>query len=317
MKKLQILLGLFGALFLLTQEVNAQVTYRIQKLANGSYKASMKSGAAYSGSGAQISNSFQFTVLAPTGSGTVQNLTSLILSGSSGVITAPTFGFNRINAPANNSSKDYIFFKLSNTPQFNIAANTEIDLFTFTIAGSCLGNLDLFVNGTTPIPSGLNPGNNISIVDAGAGNQYTVNYGGAAPCAVGNPDIILSLTAPSTAVVGTNFNYVYTVTNAGAVNTTGTPISLTTTLPAGLSFISGTGTGWSCNASGQDVTCTSSNIITAGNTNTLTLAVLPTTGGTFISQGSIIGGGDTTSAISNVVTTTTGCSINSGTLTRL
>lgn len=317
MKKLQIILGLFCALFLLSQGIYAQVSYRIQKLTNGSYKASMKSGTAYFGSASQISNSFQFTVLAPTGSGAVQNLTSLILAGASGITTAPSFGFNRTNAPSVNSSKDYIFFKLNNPPQFDIIINTEIDLFTFDVAGSCLGNLDLFVNGTTPIPVGLNPGNNISIVGAGPGNQYIANYGGSAPCAIGNPDLTVSLSAPSTAVVGSNFNYVYTVSNGGATSTIGTSITLTTTLPTGLSFVSGTGTGWSCSAMGQNVTCTSSNVIAPSATNTVTIAVTPTVNGTFITQGNIVGGGDATSYTSNTVTTTTGCSINAGSLTRL
>ncbi|PWK17630.1 hypothetical protein LV89_04346 [Arcicella aurantiaca] len=317
MKKLPIIFGLFCALLLLSQGSFAQVTYRIQKLTNGSYKASMKSATAYSGSAAQISNSFQFTVLIPTGSGTIQNLTNMILSGGSGVTTAPSFGFNRTNAPSVNSSKDYIFFKLNNTPQFDIAVNTEIDLFTFEIAGSCLGNLDLFVNGTTPTPVGLNAGNNISIVGAGPGNQYTTNYGTSAPCAVGNPDITIALSAPSTAVVGTNFNYVYTVSNDGAISTTGTPITLTSTLPAGLSFVSGTGTGWVCSATGQNVTCTSSNVIAPSASNTVTFTVTPTVNGTFNTLGSIVGGGDTTSMNSNTVSTTTGCTINAGSLTRL
>lgn len=67
MKNLKVILGLFCVLLLVNQVAKAQVTYRIQKLTNGSYKASMKSVTSYSGSGAQISNSFQFTVLAPTG----------------------------------------------------------------------------------------------------------------------------------------------------------------------------------------------------------------------------------------------------------
>ena len=110
MKKFPILLFLYCALLLIGQKSNAQVTFRIQKLTNGSYKASMKSVTAYSGSAAQISNSFQLTVLTPTGTGAVQNLTNLILSSMSGVTTPPSFGFNRTNAPSTNPSKDYIFF---------------------------------------------------------------------------------------------------------------------------------------------------------------------------------------------------------------
>lgn len=117
--------------------------------------------------------------------------------------------------------------------------------------------------------------------------------------------------------MGTNFNYVYTLTNGGAVSTTGTPITLSSTLPAGLTFVSGVGTGWTCSASGQNVTCTSSNVISVGNSNTVTIAVTPTSNGNFSVQGGVIGGGDATTSISNTVSTTTGCTINAGVLTRL
>jgi hypothetical protein len=319
MKKLPIILFLYFALFLLGQKSNAQVTFRIQKLTNGSYKASMKSVSAYSGTAAQISNSFQFTVLAPTGAGAIQNLTSLILSSTSGVTTPPSFGFNRTNAPSTNPTKDYIFFKLNNTPQFNITANTEIDLFTFDIAGACLGDLDLFVNGTTVSPPGTNAGNNISIVGAGPGNQYTANYGGLAPCAVGNPDVTITLVAPSTATVGTNFSYVYTATNGGLINTTGSTMTLTTTLSPGLNFVSSAGStsGWACSAIGQNVSCLSTNVIAPSGNNVITIVVKPTVEGTFAGAGNISGGGDTSVFSSNNVTTTTGCSISAGTLTRL
>lgn len=184
MKKIPFIFGLFLALLFLANESKAQVSFRIQKLLNGSYKASMKSVNAYSGANSQISNSFQFTVLASTGSGAIQNLTSLIVLGT-GATKPPSFSFNRNNAPVTNPSKDYLFFILNNTAQFDIAANTEIDLFTFDVAGACLGNLDLFVNGTTPSPPRLNSGNNISIVGAGPVNQYSNNYGGPALCSAG------------------------------------------------------------------------------------------------------------------------------------
>lgn len=184
MKKISFIVGLFLAFLFLVNESNAQISFRIQKLPTGSYKASMKSVTSYAGTLSQISNSFQFTVLAITGSGAIQNLTSLIVLGS-GVTKAPLFSFKRNDAPISNPSKDYIFFNMINLSQFDIAANTETDLFYFDVAGACLEDLDLFVNGITPASQGLNSGNNISIVGAGLANQYINNYGGPATCSAG------------------------------------------------------------------------------------------------------------------------------------
>src|SRR5947207_2402931 len=56
--------------------------------------------------------------------------------------------------------------------------------------------------------------------------------------------------------------------------TTGT-ITVSDTLPAGLGFVSGTGTGWSCSAVAQVVTCTNAGPLagTASSTITLTVSV--------------------------------------------
>src|ERR1700676_3791796 len=51
--------------------------------------------------------------------------------------------------------------------------------------------------------------------------------------------------------------YTITVNNIGDASTgPSQTITVTDTLTAGLTFSSGTGTGWSCNAAGQVVTCT-------------------------------------------------------------
>ena len=64
-----------------------------------------------------------------------------------------------------------------------------------------------------------------------------------------------------------------TVSNIGGAATTGT-ITVTDSLPTGLTNVSGTGTGWTCGALGQDVTCTSGTAIAAGGSgNPITLTV--------------------------------------------
>jgi uncharacterized repeat protein (TIGR01451 family) len=75
--------------------------------------------------------------------------------------------------------------------------------------------------------------------------------------------------------VGTNGSYSIVVHNNGPAAATGTT-TVTDTLPTGLTYVSGTGTGWSCGAVGQNVTCTNANSIANGislATLTLTVAV--------------------------------------------
>jgi uncharacterized repeat protein (TIGR01451 family) len=77
--------------------------------------------------------------------------------------------------------------------------------------------------------------------------------------------------------VGSNGVFTLNVTNNGPSATSGT-ITMTDTLPTGLTYVSATGSGWTCGAAGQTVTCTrpSSNPLASGATAppiTLTTAV--------------------------------------------
>ena len=55
--------------------------------------------------------------------------------------------------------------------------------------------------------------------------------------------------------VGSNHDYLIQVSNSGP-EPEPNPIQVDDTLPNGLTFVSGAGTGWTCASSGQDVTCT-------------------------------------------------------------
>ena len=70
------------------------------------------------------------------------------------------------------------------------------------------------------------------------------------------------------------FNGVYTVDvrNVGTLPAPG-PMTLTDTLPTGLTYVSGTGSGWSCSAAEQIVTCGNSEVLDAGASSTLTMTV--------------------------------------------
>ncbi len=66
------------------------------------------------------------------------------------------------------------------------------------------------------------------------------------------------------------------MSNAGPTAEPG-PVSITDSLPVGLAFVSGSGAGWSCSATGQDVICTGTDPIAvgAGTAVALVVAVLP------------------------------------------
>lgn len=68
-------------------------------------------------------------------------------------------------------------------------------------------------------------------------------------------DLAISKTHSGNFTVGQNGVYTLSVSNNGPSTETGT-ITVTDTLPAGLSYVSATGTGWTCGAVAQDVTCT-------------------------------------------------------------
>ena len=79
-----------------------------------------------------------------------------------------------------------------------------------------------------------------------------------------------------TFTVGTNATYSIALFNAGSLASTG-GTKIVDTLPAGLTFVSATGTGWSCSAAGQVVTCiTLSSVPAAGPfANNITVTVMP------------------------------------------
>jgi uncharacterized repeat protein (TIGR01451 family) len=77
------------------------------------------------------------------------------------------------------------------------------------------------------------------------------------------PDLSLTKAHTGAFTAGTNGVYTLSVTNTGSAATTGA-ITLTDTLPAGLSYVSATGTDWSCSAAGQTVTCARAAALAAG-----------------------------------------------------
>ncbi|HET8833457.1 MAG TPA: Ig-like domain repeat protein, partial [Gemmatimonadales bacterium] len=85
-------------------------------------------------------------------------------------------------------------------------------------------------------------------------------------------DLTLSKSHSGSFDVGNPESYALVVANAGSANTAGT-VTVTDNLPTGLTFVSGAGTGWTCSAAAQVVTCNRTTAINAGANTTITLNV--------------------------------------------
>ena len=102
--------------------------------------------------------------------------------------------------------------------------------------------------------------------------------------------IVKAHVGSDTFVVGETRAYTLTVTNNGPTEDPGA-VTVTDTLPTGLSYVSATGTGWSCAGSGQVVTCTWAGAYAAGATSQITLnvTVLPTAVGGLTNTATVMG----------------------------
>jgi uncharacterized repeat protein (TIGR01451 family) len=86
------------------------------------------------------------------------------------------------------------------------------------------------------------------------------------------PDLQITSTHTEPLAVGFNGVYRVDLRNVGLLPAPG-PITLTDRLPAGLTYVSGTGNGWSCSAVQQTVTCGNSEALEAGASSSLTVTV--------------------------------------------
>jgi uncharacterized repeat protein (TIGR01451 family) len=113
---------------------------------------------------------------------------------------------------------------------------------------------------------------------------------------VGYPDLTVSKSHTGNFTQGQNgATYTITVTNSGGSSTTAA-VTVTDTLPASLTYVPAAIPGWSCSASGQVITCTSSNVVAAGATFpalTLTVNVSATAPASVTNNVSVSGGGET------------------------
>jgi uncharacterized repeat protein (TIGR01451 family) len=108
------------------------------------------------------------------------------------------------------------------------------------------------------------------------GTEGTVTHTANGAFGVGVPQLSVTTSHTGDFTAGTNGSYSMIVHNNGS-GVSGTT-TLTDALPTGLSYVAAAGTGWTCGASGQNVTCTNSAAI-AGNASLPTLTLTVAVGG--------------------------------------
>jgi uncharacterized repeat protein (TIGR01451 family) len=134
----------------------------------------------------------------------------------------------------NNNANSTCTFDLTPNP---LPAGTSSSLkFVVMVSNTIASGVTQIVNSARISDSGANgadptPGNNASSASAAI--------------AAINPDLLLTQTHTGNPIAGQALTYVLQVTNLGPGSTTG-PITLTDTLPNGVTFSGAYGTGWTC-----------------------------------------------------------------------
>lgn len=183
-------------------------------------------------------------------------------------------------------------------------------------ATTCVGGTVTAANGgsSVALASGTVPANgsctvsvNVTSAAAGAYNNSTgpvtsTNAGtaaaGSATLTVVSPDLRLTKTHSGNFTVGVQGAYTLIVNNTLGSASTSATITVVDTLPTGLSYVSAGsgGTGWTCAAAGQVVTCTSSTVIAAGaasaNPITINVSVAAVAVPTVTNSATVSGGGE-------------------------
>ena len=137
--------------------------------------------------------------------------------------------------------------------------------------GASLPVITVTVNVTTGAEGGVT---NTAVVDPGATLDPNPNNNTSSDPTTVVPvaDLAIVKTAPGPFVVGNQAGYTLSVTNNGPSSSAG-PIMVTDTLPVGLTFVSGIGTGWVCNAVAPDITCTHATAMASGSSIDIAVTV--------------------------------------------
>jgi uncharacterized repeat protein (TIGR01451 family) len=120
-------------------------------------------------------------------------------------------------------------------------------------------------------------------------------------------DPTIAMARSGNLIVGSTASYDLTIGNLGPASISAVNVRVTNTLPAGLTYASRTGTGWTCSAVGQVVTCTYSGaaLLSGGTLPVLTLTVNVVSGSLWTNSASVSSGADGDNDLTNSTVTDT------------
>jgi uncharacterized repeat protein (TIGR01451 family) len=168
--------------------------------------------------------------------------------------------------------------------QFNSASTINGDTSSYGIDFDAYviqnkGNRQPFVAGATSATTTYQTGDDLVLLSAEI----------VAVPNVQTADLKMLMTRVGNLQVGGKATYTATVTNLGPNQEDG-PITVTDTMPAGMSQPSGSGTGWSCSTSGQRVTCTYAGPLAVGaSLPPITFTATITAAGTYTNTATVTG----------------------------
>jgi uncharacterized repeat protein (TIGR01451 family) len=143
---------------------------------------------------------------------------------------------------------------------------------TGTFAGTILpGDSSVITLGVTVGPEAAGTVQNTATV-SGGGDVVPGNNSSTVTTPVGAQSDLIVSKSSGTFTYGTNGTYTLQVTNTGTIATSGT-VTVRDTLPAGLTFVSGSGPGWTVVDSDGVVTATTPGPIAAGSSSSFTFQV--------------------------------------------
>lgn len=157
-------------------------------------------------------------------------------------------------------------------------------------AGATFPALTLTVNVSATAPASVT--NNVSV--SGGGETNTGNNSASDATTINQiADMTISKTHTGNFTRGSTGTYSITATNSGTGATSGV-VTVTDTLPAGLTPTTATGTGWTCNIAAQVVTCTRSNVLNSGASYpaiSITVSVAQNAASSLTNTATVSGGG--------------------------
>lgn len=120
-------------------------------------------------------------------------------------------------------------------------------------------------------------------------------------------DPTIAMARSGNLIVGSTASYALTIGNNGPNAISATNVTVTNTLPAGLTYASSAGTGWTCGAAGQVVTCTYSgaSLVSGASLSVLTLNVNVVSGSLWTNTASVSSGADGDNDMTNSTATDT------------